>query len=240
MKCEIIAHRGFSAIAPENTIAAFKMAKLKGANGIEFDIQLSKDHHPIVIHDYTIDRTTKHTGEVAKLTLQELKELDAGSWFNNKFKGENIPTLTEVLNLFNTDSFTLYIEIKKSNLWYDQDIDNLITILSNYPYQNSIYIISFDFNFLHRFNQKNPLIKIGYNVKTELDYYKVLELSNNHQVNYISTQYNILLDNNSLIEKAHKKNIKVIVWTVDNMVEMETLKHLNVQTIMTNKLIDSR
>ena len=239
MKCEIIAHRGFSAIAPENTIAAFNMARLKGANGIEFDIQLSKDHHPIIIHDYTIDRTTQNKGEVAKLTLKKLKELDVGSWFNDKFKGEKIPTLTEVLNLFSTDSFILYIEVKKSNRWQDIDLDNLIKILKSYPYQNSIYIISFDFDFLHRLRKKNSLIKIGYNVKTEADYYKVLELSNHHHVNYISSEYHLLLNNNSLIQKAHDKNIKVAGWTVDDIVTMEKLKHLNIQTIMTNKLIDN-
>jgi glycerophosphoryl diester phosphodiesterase len=108
---EIIAHRGASEKAPENTLAAFRLAKEMGANWFEFDCQMSADGHVVVIHDDTVDRTTSGTGAVASLMLDELKALDAGAWHDPKFAGERIPTLAEALALAD-EATGIYIEIK--------------------------------------------------------------------------------------------------------------------------------
>jgi glycerophosphoryl diester phosphodiesterase len=92
----VFAHRGASAHAPENTLAAFELALAHGANGVELDVKLSADGEVVVIHDATIDRTTGEKGHVSKLTLAALRELDAGSFFSEEFRGEKIPTLAEV------------------------------------------------------------------------------------------------------------------------------------------------
>src|ERR1051326_8358669 len=89
-----IGHRGFPAVAPENTIASFKKAVEVGVDMIEFDVVLSKDHVPIVLHDRTLNRTTNGKGSPKHKTLSQLKELDAGSWFSNEFKHEALPTLS--------------------------------------------------------------------------------------------------------------------------------------------------
>ena len=92
----IIAHRGASAHAPENTLAAFELAAQQGADAIELDAKLSADGHAIVIHDETVDRTTDGHGRATKMTLAALRELDAGGFFSERFRGERIPTLNEV------------------------------------------------------------------------------------------------------------------------------------------------
>jgi glycerophosphoryl diester phosphodiesterase len=92
------AHRGDCKSAPENTLPAFASAVRKGAHQIEFDVKLSKDGFLVVMHDATVDRTTNGKGRVADLTFQELRSLDAGSWFSSRFKGTRIPTLQEALD----------------------------------------------------------------------------------------------------------------------------------------------
>lgn len=102
MAPEVIAHRGASGTAPENTLAAFRRAAEMGAHMIELDVQLSRDGHVVVIHDDTVDRTTDGRGAVATLDLARLKALDAGSWFAPAFGAERVPTLAEVLGAVRT------------------------------------------------------------------------------------------------------------------------------------------
>jgi glycerophosphoryl diester phosphodiesterase len=96
-RTRVIAHRGFSGAAPENTVAAVRAAIDIEADMVEIDVTLSADDHVVVIHDETVDRTTDGTGEVSRFTLAEVQRLDAGSWFDPIFAGETVPTLDEVL-----------------------------------------------------------------------------------------------------------------------------------------------
>jgi glycerophosphoryl diester phosphodiesterase len=96
---EVVAHRGFSAAAPENTLAAFRAAIAAGADRVEMDVLLSADGVPVILHDAKLDRTTDGKGPVSKMTLEELRKLDAGRRFAPAFAGERIPTLDEVLDL---------------------------------------------------------------------------------------------------------------------------------------------
>lgn len=111
---DVIAHRGASAYAPENTLAAFGLAHEMGADWFELDCTLTNDHEIIVIHDDTVDRTTDGSGRVRNLSLDHLKTLDAGSWKNPKYAGERLPTLGESLH-FSKDRIGVYIEIKDSD-----------------------------------------------------------------------------------------------------------------------------
>jgi len=107
----IIAHRGASAYAPENTLAAFDLALQLGIRHLELDVHVTSDAHVVVIHDDTVDRTTDGSGPVASHTLVELQALDAGSWFGARFGGERVPTLAEVLARYQGQAH-LHIEIK--------------------------------------------------------------------------------------------------------------------------------
>src|SRR2546429_348487 len=113
----VIAHRGASGHAPENTMAAFRKAVAQGATFIETDLQLSRDAHFVAIHDGTVNRTTNGRGSVHDLTLVELRELDAGSWFGSEFSGERIPTLEEILQFSKKNDVVFYLEMKPSGAW---------------------------------------------------------------------------------------------------------------------------
>ncbi|EOI02991.1 hypothetical protein UAY_00736 [Enterococcus moraviensis ATCC BAA-383] len=135
----IIAHRGSKGTHPENTLAAFKEAVHVGSDGIELDVQLSKDNHLIVIHDERVDRTTNGHGEVRDLTLAELKELDAGSWFKKNPVIQEIPTLEEVVLFLKKENFRglLNIEIKTDKVPYDRIEQLLVQLMTsqNWPFE---------------------------------------------------------------------------------------------------------
>ena len=107
-----IAHRGYSAVAPENTLPALAAAVLGGATFVEFDVRTTADGVPVVIHDRTVDRTTSGTGHVRDLSLDEVRELDAGSWFSPAYAGARVPTLAETLDLLAAGDHGLLLEIK--------------------------------------------------------------------------------------------------------------------------------
>lgn len=113
-----VAHRGYSSLAPENTMAAFELAMEQAqVQWIELDVQLSRDGYPVVIHDYRLERTTNGKGFVKDMTLHELKQLDAGSWKSKKYAGERIPTLAEVLERIR-GRVKLNIELKTTGDMY--------------------------------------------------------------------------------------------------------------------------
>src|ERR1041384_2426876 len=115
----IIGHRGASAVAPENTMAAFRKAIAVGADGIEFDVRLSRDGVPVVIHDSTLHRTAGLPQRIAEVTWSELGSVDVGSWFARKknlspgsFANETVPALRELFTLFQSNNLTLCLEMK--------------------------------------------------------------------------------------------------------------------------------
>lgn len=110
---DVIAHRGASAYAPENTLAAFALAEEMGADWFELDCRLTKDHEIVVIHDDTLDRTTNGSGSVRESTLDEIKQLDAGSWFGEKWRAEPVPTLKQAFDQSDR-KIGVYVEIKNA------------------------------------------------------------------------------------------------------------------------------
>jgi glycerophosphoryl diester phosphodiesterase len=129
----IFAHRGASAYAPENTLAAFELAYKQGAQGIELDAKLSADGQVVVIHDARLERTTDGHGRVARQRLSALRELDAGSFFSEKFRGERIPTLGEV---FEALGEKLYINVELTN--YSTPGDDLVPHVAKLVVQHGL------------------------------------------------------------------------------------------------------
>ena len=113
----LVAHRGGAAEAPENTLAAFRRALSLGVRWFELDVQMSRDGELVVIHDHTVDRTTNGTGEVGSLSLQDLRKLDSGSWFDPHYRGEPVPTLREMLELCASHGAGVLVEIKSPHLY---------------------------------------------------------------------------------------------------------------------------
>lgn len=138
----VVAHRGDKIHAPENTLAAFELAARNGADAIEFDVKLTADGHVIVIHDQTVDRTTNGSGNVARLTLAALRDLDAGVQFPGQFPGEKIPTLDEV---FETVGKRLYMNVELTNYAtpFDQLVTNVAELVRKHGMQERVLFSSF-------------------------------------------------------------------------------------------------
>jgi glycerophosphoryl diester phosphodiesterase len=150
-----IAHRGASAEAPENTVAAFDEAIRLGARAVEMDVRVCKDGIPVILHDATVDRTTNGTGAVADLTRLDLLRLDAGSWKHPRFAGTRIPLLTEALQAISDDAMAV-LELKT---WIDPDM--LRGILYAFGILERCVILSFEPDILKAIRHRMPHTAIG-------------------------------------------------------------------------------
>ena len=159
----IIAHRGASGSAPENTIAAFHKAVLAGANMIELDVRLTKDFHIVVHHDRNVRRTTSGKGNIWNLTLQQLRALDAGSWADPRFHRERIPTLREVMEFLLPTNVNLNIEVKTDGdpRKHTHFEECLILIIMEKKFEERALVSSFDHKFLKRIRELFPQIATG-------------------------------------------------------------------------------
>lgn len=237
MNLEIIAHRGFSAIAPENTIAAFELAITQGANSIEFDIQLSADGIPIVFHDTTLDRITGISGKVREKTLQELQRLDAGLWFSERFAGERIPTLKKALGTLKKVENFLYLDVKPDCEWSEAQVAELVNTLQEEGVQDQCVITSFNSQFLEQVRRVSKTLAMGHIVATEEAYLSQLEKAVADGDRLISSQYQVLLNHPALIKKSQNQGVDIVAWTVDSQEDFQKLVDLGVVRIVTNSLI---
>ena len=227
----IIAHRGASGYAPENTLAAMKLAIRQKCDGIELDVQMTKDGKIVVFHDWSLQRTSNGCGEIKDITYEEIRELDAGSWFSEDFKGEKIPTLEEVLNLI-PHELLLNIEIKakaSDNRGIEAKVADIIE--KHNRYKNTI-VSSFNHKCIKRIKKHNCKIEIGilyegYIIKS-LSYIKESGLclySCHPNYNYV---------NEKLVKMLKEKKLKIFAWTVNDLKEGNELKKIGVDGIITN------
>lgn len=221
MMPKIIAHRGASAHAPENTLAAFQLAVDHQADGIELDVMLSKDGQIVVIHDDTVDRTTNGSGHVKDMTREELKTLDAG-------QGQKIPSLDEVLDHFGGQIF-INIELKNYGSVFDALPIKVAALVKKHGLEKSVMVSSFNPFNLPRFGNRVPEVDVG-----------LITLPNKAK-NWVWRlfDYDALHPHFSdvdqvLVASLHARNRRVNVWTVDDLEEIRRLASLNVDSIITN------
>lgn len=154
----VIAHRGASAYAPENTHSSFRKAIDLKAEMIELDIVLSKDGVPIIIHDETLDRTTNGVGAPSDYTVEELKKLDVGAWFDEKFKGEPFPTLEELLS-YTKDKIAVNIEIKHEAVTGNANggvVDKTLEVVKKAGVEKQVIFSSFDYRVMEHLEKLAP------------------------------------------------------------------------------------
>lgn len=228
----IIAHRGASAYAPENTMAAFRKAVELSADGIEFDVKCTKDGQMIIIHDQTLDRTTDGNGRVVEKTYDELKEFDAGSFFSSDFHEEKIPLLQDVLEEF---SKKLLINIELTN--YASISDGLAQkaalLVKKMGIEKSVIFSSFHpYNLLitRRFLPDVPVAILALPGKSGW-------LARSSFMRWLSPEFihPYFTDVNlAFTKKQHKKDRKVNVWTVNTESEIREMILANVDGIITD------
>lgn len=227
----IIAHRGASGYAPENTLSSMELAISQGCDVIELDVHLTKDEQLIVCHDFTVDRTSNGTGEIKNLTLAEIKELDAGSWFSEQFIGERMPTLEEVLN-FIPDTLFLNVEIKKNPTDNRELEKKLVDILVKYQRTGNTLVSSFNHLSIRKLKKLNDEIKIGVAIEADLiEPVKYLE-QNDLSVYSYHPCYDYVYP--EIVQQFHNHNIKVNCWTVNDKELAKQLEKMGVDSIITN------
>ena len=219
-----MAHRGASGTFPENTLSAFRAAIDAKADMCELDVQLTRDGAVVVIHDDTVDRTTDGKGEVAELTLAELKRLDAGAKFKNGAVKEQIPTLDEVFAV-TSGKCGLNIELKGGGL--EHQVAQIM--LERGAFGDSI-VSSFDWEYLKKIQQLHFNIRIALLADD-----KPVDLMMNAVAMHayaINPRWDMVTAD--LCKAAHERSLKVYTWTVDADARMRALMEAGVDGIMTN------
>jgi len=223
-----IAHRGASGYAPENTLAAFRRAVAQGVTFIETDLHLTRDVHFVAIHDDTVDRTTSGRGAVKEMTLAEIRKLDAGAWFASEFIGERVPILDEILDFSRKHDVVFYLELKSDGFWGGEHA--LISALRDSGEIQRMVIISFEPAILANLRKLEPLLMTGMLSDGQLanPFEQALEIGARQLV-----LRGDLLTPNLLLE-AHRRDIQVVCWTVNQPAHMRLLASAGVDGIMSD------
>jgi len=229
-----IAHRGAAGYAPENTMAAFQLAMEMKADFLELDIQLTKDGELAVIHDTEVDRTSNGIGKVLDFTMAQLSQLDAGSWYSQRFEGERIPSLSEVFVLCK-GKIGILIEIKAPWLYpgIEQKLaDELLAygMLDEDP--ASIIVQSFDQGSVKRFSAILPHVQVGLLVyqPEEVTAAKLQETA--AYADYVNPSLNLVT--REFVDTIHALGKKTTPWTVRSKAEVKPLLDLGVDGIITD------
>jgi glycerophosphoryl diester phosphodiesterase len=230
----LIAHRGSSGIAPENTMAAFRQAVRDGASMIELDVRLSVDGVVVVIHDRWLWRITRRRGYVRRTPGAKLQGLDAGSWFGPEFAGESIPLLEEVLQLL-PPGIGLNIEVKTDgdrhrNGQMARALGDLITRRSR---RRELMVSSFDHRFLARFHRMNPGIPLG------VLYMPVRDLGVSprrlaHRVGAGTFVCSRAQMRKRLVRDAHASGLRILAYGVQTLRHLSKMKRYGVDGIITD------
>src|SRR5712692_580955 len=224
----VVAHRGASGHAPENTLAAFRRAAELGARFIETDLQLSRDSRFVAIHDDTLDRTTNGRGPVRQLTLAELRELDAGSWFDPRFAAERIPTLEEILRFAREFDVVFYLEIKPAGAWGVEHA--LVGALREAQEAARTVVLSFDLGTLAAVRRLDPTLLMGYlfSRPTPDAVKRALEAG----VRQLAPRGDLVTP--ELVAAARRADLQVVTWTINEPAHMRALIAAGVDGIMTD------
>ncbi|WP_432926561.1 glycerophosphodiester phosphodiesterase [Microbispora sp. CA-135349] len=239
----VVAHRGASAYAPENTVAAFELARDRGADMFELDVQETRDHHLVLMHDTTLGRTTdveevfpgRAPWRVGDLTLAEIRRLDAGSWFSRnagfsrKYAGEAVPTLGEALRAMRDSGLGLLLEIKEPRLYPGIEARVAGEIGRDPVWRGRIVVQSFDWNSMRRFHGLMPRVPIGL-----LGTPRVAELPGLARfADQINPPYADVTA--EYVRRVHRLRMKVLAWTVDDPAAVRRLIAANVDGVITNR-----
>lgn len=229
----VIAHRGASGIAPENTLAAFEAAIAAGADGIELDVAPCATGELMVLHDDCVDRTTNGSGQLETMSFDALRVLDAGAWFGPEFVGERIPTLAEALDLA-AGHVWVNIEIKGSHLRDATIADRIVALLRARGNRDRVLVSSFNPAILWRMARMAPQIPRALIYSPNLAFYLAHGWAR-YLVAPAALHPHMSLVNDAYMRSAHRRGYQVNVWTVNAPEDMRRMIALKVDGIITNE-----
>ena len=232
---KIIGHRGAKGLAPENTLSSIIKAFSFGIKFVEVDVQISKDKVPLLLHDYNVDRTTNGKGQCRNFTFEELLILDAGSWFDKKFKNEKILSLKECINYIKYNERGINIEIKSRKDHSKQSVEAISKIFNETKYELNCFFSSFDILSLKLLQNNIPMIPRGF----------LIDKSNNKSLNDIleicsrfdcfSIGLDIEIIDYEMIKFFKKNNLTITTFTVNNNKAAKNMFDLGVDSIFTDR-----
>lgn len=229
---QIFAHRGYSAKYPENTMIAFKEAALAGADGIELDVQLTKDGEIVVIHDDKVDRTTNGTGYVKDFTFKQLRKFDARHKFKTLLKKEKIPALKEVLEWLQSNELHCNIEIKSNPHNYTKIEPMLVQMIHEYHLEDRIIISSFNHYsiiYCYRIDPKIEIAPLIYETLYMPWVYADAIRAKGFHPNYKAAPM-------ELIKEAIDQGMKVRPYTVNQIEDMKKLFEIKCTAFITDQV----
>jgi glycerophosphoryl diester phosphodiesterase len=229
-RIQVMAHRGASAYAPENTLAAFRLAIEQRADWLEMDVQQTKDGQLVVFHDLRMERTTNGRGALRDLTLDQVQQLDAGSWYDGKFAGERVPTFEEVVALARERDVRIFPEVKDPRL-YPGIEERMAGVISAYGYEEKTVIQSFDMTSLERLRQINSRLKLAalYTAAAPLRGDPPMGVS------VVGPPWELVTADPTLVRDAHANGRQVVVWSVEGASAVRPLLEARVDGIITSR-----
>ena len=228
----IFAHRGASAHAPENTLAAFELALAQQADAIELDVKLTVDGHVIVLHDATVDRTTGSHGRVRDLSLAQLRSLEAGSFYSEKYRGEKIPTLEEVFETLGKRIF-INIELTNYNTPRDHLVETVCMLVKKFGVQKSVMFSSFFASNLSKARAYLPGVPRG--LLAFNGFLGAWARSFGFAFGRYHALHSSLKDvTPQQVQRVHRLKRRIHVWTVDAVEDMRRLFGWGVDAIFTD------
>ena len=237
--CNVISHRGANKQAPQNTIPAFQKSLEIGVDGFETDVHLTKDGVPVICHNYTIDETSDGKGEIASMTLEELRAHDFGSYFSPQFQGVTLPTVEEFLTLCeNADISVMNIELKTPLNGETGLVEKTITACKAHGLFDKLLISSFSHELLIEAKKIDPNCKTAflYSPDRKIAWQKMIfnyvGFAKELGVEYLHPHYSFV--NKHFVEKLHQNGIGVNVWTVDSPDLVNRMLKCGVDGIITN------
>jgi glycerophosphoryl diester phosphodiesterase len=229
-RVQILAHRGASAYAPENTLAAFRLAIEQGADWLELDVQQTGDGHLVVFHDLRVERTTNGRGALRDLTLEQVRQLDAGSWFGPRFAGERVPTFEEVVALAREAGVRIFPEVKDPR-FYPGIEERVAATLRAYEYEDRTIVQSFDAGSLERLRELNPRLRLAALYTRD----NPLREDPPGRAEVIGPPWELVAGDRGLVREAHVAGRQVVVWTVEGASTARQMIQARVDGIITNR-----
>ncbi|WP_134700180.1 glycerophosphodiester phosphodiesterase [Ammoniphilus sp. YIM 78166] len=225
----IFAHRGASHIYPENTLSSFREAIRRGATGIELDVQLSKDGHPVVIHDESLNRTTNGSGLVKHHTLKQLKALSAGSWFHPRYERMKIPTLEEVFQRIQRSRVLLNIEMKNLLIRSQNLEEQIIHLITKYNLKEQVILSSFSPQSIEVVKKLNPHITTGLLYFGKLD--EPWKLASELNAQYLQPPIEVLTP--ELVQQSRLHQLQICPYGVNEPKDYVLAVRCNVDGVIT-------